>query len=107
VTGGRRAGPDGHIDDGSVHEPPHVYLGDDALTSAQARELAAALARQPTRLIGRRHDDRARLGLIYGPSPLSQVAGRVLPVERPTSRLGGRVCMAGDAGNTASALGHR
>ena len=34
---------DGRIDDGSAHEPPHVYLGDDALTSAQARELAAAL----------------------------------------------------------------
>jgi len=24
---------DGRIDDGSVHEAPHVYLGDDALTS--------------------------------------------------------------------------
>ena len=34
---------DGSIDDGGVHEPPHVYLGDDGLTSAQARELAAAL----------------------------------------------------------------
>jgi hypothetical protein len=34
---------DGRIDDGSLHEPPHVYLGDGALTSAQARELAAAL----------------------------------------------------------------
>jgi hypothetical protein len=34
---------DGRIDDGSVHEPPHVYLGDDALSSSQARELAAAL----------------------------------------------------------------
>ena len=34
---------DGRIDDGNVHEAPHVYLGDDALTSAQARELAAAL----------------------------------------------------------------
>jgi hypothetical protein len=34
---------DGRIDDGSGHEPPHVYLGDDALTSVQARELAAAL----------------------------------------------------------------
>jgi hypothetical protein len=34
---------DGRIDDGSVHEPPHVYLGDDALTSGQARVLAAAL----------------------------------------------------------------
>ena len=34
---------DGRIDDGLVHEPPHVYLGDDALTSTQARELAAAL----------------------------------------------------------------
>ena len=34
---------DGRIDDGSVHEPPHVYLGDDGLTSAQARELAALL----------------------------------------------------------------
>ena len=34
---------DGRIDDGSVHEPPRVYLGDDGLTSAQARELAAAL----------------------------------------------------------------
>ena len=34
---------DGSIDDGSMHEPPHVYLGDDGLTSVQARELAAAL----------------------------------------------------------------
>jgi hypothetical protein len=34
---------DGRIDDGSVHEPPHVYLGDDALTSTQARALATAL----------------------------------------------------------------
>ena len=34
---------DGRIDDGRVHEPPRVYLGDDALTSAQARELAALL----------------------------------------------------------------
>jgi hypothetical protein len=34
---------DGRIDDGSVHEPPHVYLGDDALTSTQARELADLL----------------------------------------------------------------
>jgi hypothetical protein len=34
---------DGRIDDGSVHEPPHVYLWDDALTTKQARELAALL----------------------------------------------------------------
>jgi hypothetical protein len=34
---------DGHLDDGSVHEAPHVYLGDDALTTGQARALAAAL----------------------------------------------------------------
>jgi hypothetical protein len=34
---------DGRIDDGSVHEAPSVYLGDDALTPAQARALAAAL----------------------------------------------------------------
>jgi len=34
---------DGRIDDGSVHEPPSVYLGDDALSSSQARALAAAL----------------------------------------------------------------
>jgi hypothetical protein len=34
---------DGRIDDGSVHEPPHVYLRDDALSTAQARDLAAAL----------------------------------------------------------------
>ena len=34
---------DGRTDDGSAHEPPHVYLGDDGLTSTQARELAAAL----------------------------------------------------------------
>jgi hypothetical protein len=40
---------DGRIDDGSAHEPPHVYLGDDALTSAQARELAAALDRDSRR----------------------------------------------------------
>ncbi|AGB24557.1 hypothetical protein Mycsm_04310 [Mycobacterium sp. JS623] len=34
---------DGRIDDGSVHEPPHVYLGDENLTSGQARALAAVL----------------------------------------------------------------
>jgi hypothetical protein len=34
---------DGRIDDGSVHEPPHVYLADNALTTMQARELAATL----------------------------------------------------------------
>jgi hypothetical protein len=34
---------DGRIDDGSVHEAPHVYLGDDSLTSVQARELADLL----------------------------------------------------------------
>jgi hypothetical protein len=34
---------DGRVDDGSVHEPPHVYLADNALTAAQARELAATL----------------------------------------------------------------
>jgi hypothetical protein len=34
---------DGRVDDGSVHEPPHVYLRDDALSTAQARDLAAAL----------------------------------------------------------------
>jgi hypothetical protein len=34
---------DGRIDDGSVHEPPHVYLADNALTTTQARELAATL----------------------------------------------------------------
>jgi hypothetical protein len=34
---------DGRIDDGGVHEAPSVYLGDDGLSSSQARELAAAL----------------------------------------------------------------
>jgi hypothetical protein len=34
---------DGRVDDGSVHEPPHVYLADNALTTTQARELAALL----------------------------------------------------------------
>jgi hypothetical protein len=34
---------DGRIDDGRMHEPPHVYLGDDSLTSVQARELADLL----------------------------------------------------------------
>jgi hypothetical protein len=34
---------DGRVDDGSVHEPPSVYLRDDALSTAQARDLAAAL----------------------------------------------------------------
>jgi hypothetical protein len=34
---------DGRVDDGGVHEPPHVYLRDDALSAAQARELAARL----------------------------------------------------------------
>ena len=34
---------DGRVDDGSVHQPPHVYLCDDGLTGMQARELAALL----------------------------------------------------------------
>jgi hypothetical protein len=34
---------DGSIDDGTLYEAPSVYLGDDALSSSQARELAAAL----------------------------------------------------------------
>jgi hypothetical protein len=34
---------DGRVDDGSVHEPPHVYLCDDGLTAMQARDLAALL----------------------------------------------------------------
>ena len=34
---------DGRVDDGSVHEPPHVYLGDDGLSNSQARELASLL----------------------------------------------------------------
>jgi hypothetical protein len=34
---------DGRIDDGSLYEPPHVYLGDDGLSPAQARALAATL----------------------------------------------------------------
>ena len=43
---------DGRIDDGSVHEPPHVYLGDDGLTSLQARELAAVLLEAAAQLDG-------------------------------------------------------
>jgi hypothetical protein len=35
--------PDGRVDDGGQHEPPHVYLGDEALSIAQARALAATL----------------------------------------------------------------
>ena len=34
---------DGRIDGGAVHDPPHVYLGDHAISAAQARELAATL----------------------------------------------------------------
>jgi hypothetical protein len=34
---------DGRFDDGSVHEPPHVYLCDHAFTAMQAREVAALL----------------------------------------------------------------
>ena len=34
---------DGQLDDGSVYEPPHVYLGDEALSTGQARALAAVL----------------------------------------------------------------
>ena len=34
---------DGRVDVGSVHEPPSVYLRDDALSTAQARDLAAVL----------------------------------------------------------------
>jgi hypothetical protein len=47
----------GRIDDGSVHEAPHLYLADDALSSAQASDLAAALIETATRLTGGRHDD--------------------------------------------------
>ena len=39
---------DGRIDDGSAHEPPHVYLGDDGLTAMQASELASLLSKLPT-----------------------------------------------------------
>jgi hypothetical protein len=35
--------PDGRLDDGSQHEPPQIYLGDDGLSIAQARDLAATL----------------------------------------------------------------
>jgi hypothetical protein len=34
---------DGRIDDGGVYEQPHVHLGDETLTSVQARELDAVL----------------------------------------------------------------
>src|SRR5258708_31448794 len=34
--------PDGRVDDGGQHEPPQVYLGDEALSIAQARALAPA-----------------------------------------------------------------
>ncbi len=34
---------DGRIDEGGGHEPPRIYLGDDALASTQARELADLL----------------------------------------------------------------
>jgi hypothetical protein len=44
--------PDGRIDDGSVHEPPHVYLRDDALSPTQARELAALLIQAADELDG-------------------------------------------------------
>jgi hypothetical protein len=43
---------DGRIDDGSVHEPPHVYLRDDALSAAQARELAALLVESANQIDG-------------------------------------------------------
>jgi len=43
VQGAAYQFPDGRIDDGSVREAPHVYLGDEALTTAQARALAATL----------------------------------------------------------------
>ena len=35
--------PDGRLDDGSQYESRQVYLGDDGLSSVQARDLAAAL----------------------------------------------------------------
>ena len=37
---------DGRIDDGTIHEPPHVYVetnSDSGLTARQARELATVL----------------------------------------------------------------
>jgi hypothetical protein len=34
---------DGHLDDGTEVEPPHVYVADHGLTSAQARRLAAEI----------------------------------------------------------------
>ena len=36
---------DGRIDDGKVHEPPHVYFGDDCLTSAQGSRTRRAARR--------------------------------------------------------------
>jgi hypothetical protein len=51
---------DGRIDDGGVHEPPHVYLRDDGLTAMQARELAALLVEAALQ-DGRRAGDCADL----------------------------------------------
>jgi hypothetical protein len=34
---------DGRVDDGGLYEPPQVHLCDDALSTAQARQLAAVL----------------------------------------------------------------
>ena len=45
---------DGRIDDGSVHEAPHVYLGDDGITSSRPADSPRCSSSQPTRLIGGR-----------------------------------------------------
>jgi hypothetical protein len=34
---------DGRVDDGSLYEPPLIYLSDDGLSTVEARDLAAAL----------------------------------------------------------------
>src|SRR4051794_10428234 len=43
---------DGRIDDGGVHEPPNVYLGDEASQVRSPASWPRWSSRQPTRLIG-------------------------------------------------------
>ncbi len=74
---------DGRIDDGRVHEAPRIYLGDDGLTSAQARDSPPCSSGQPTRLIGGRRHCRQGVSveLLPRPRPSPRVVGAASSVR--------------------------
>jgi hypothetical protein len=94
---------DGRIDDGGVHEAPSVYLGDDGLSSSQARELAAALIETADELTGGRVCScrRSTLVLPLRSPPASAKPPMLLPNSTPrrACRPNGRRCRPSSSGS--------